>query len=251
MGFLYVTNTDAGIERTLNEDNYLVNVVDTSYGEVCLAIVCDGVGGLSHGDKASSYVVTKMDRWFRSYIKKDIDFTTLVHDVNTEIENINFELIQMGFEARKNLGTTISAILFIDGNYYTFHIGDTRIYKYADGLRYLTFDHTVLGAKIMNGQITEEEARKSKEKNVLLQCVGVTKNLEIHNTNGTYDSEDVFLLCSDGQYNQLNDGEIEDVLEAMIDFSQEEMQETALELIESVKYRGERDNITSIFIKLS
>ena len=108
----------------------------------------------------------------------------------------------------------------------------------------------MLAAKIKRGQITEQEAKERKEKHILLQCVGVNEPLEIENQKGTYKPGDVFLLCSDGLYGTLNDGELWDILEAVQESEYEEMQEVAQELIDSVKFRGEADNITSIYIKV-
>ena len=65
-----------------------------------------------------------------------------------------------------------------------------------------------------------------------------------------YQPGDVFLLCTDGLYGKLNDGELWDILEVMQESEQDEMEEVAAQMIDSVKFRGEVDNITSYYIKV-
>lgn len=251
MEFEFAALTDVGSVKNVNEDSYYVQVEETIYGEACLAMVCDGVGGLEYGDRASKYVVNKLGRWFKRFAcSRDLDVTHMIAQVNEVIGETNHELVMMGRDAGTRLGTTISAILFIHGRYYVFHVGDTRIYQFQNRMKCLTFDHTVVAAKIRNGQLTEEEAEKSDMKHVLLQCVGADNVLEIQNAEGIYQTGDVYFLCSDGQYNKLNIGEIEDILEEMQELDREEMQNMAETLIEEVKHRGETDNITTIFLKI-
>lgn len=251
MEFEFTALTDVGSAKSVNEDSYYIQVEETIYGEACLAMVCDGVGGLAYGDRASKFVVDKLGRWFKRFAcSRDLDMTHIVEQVNEVIGEMNHELVMMGRHAGTRLGTTISAILFIHGRYYVFHVGDTRIYQFQNRMKCLTFDHTVVAAKIRNGQLTEEEAEKNNMKHVLLQCVGADDILEIQNAEGSYQTQDVYLLCSDGQYSKLNIGEIEDILEEMQELDREEMQNIAETLIEEVKRRGETDNITTVLLKI-
>lgn len=251
MEFEFVALTDVGRVKNVNEDSCYIQVEETIYGDACLAMVCDGVGGLEYGDRASRFVVNKLSRWFKRFAcNRDLELAQITEQVNEVIEEANHELVMMGRDAGTRLGTTVSAIFFIHGRYYVFHVGDTRIYQFENRMKCLTFDHTVAAAKIRNGQMTEEEAAKNDVKHVLLQCIGADDVLEIQNAEGMYQTGDVYFLCSDGQYNKLNIGEIEDILEEMQGFDQEEMQKMAETLIEEVKHRGETDNITTVFLKI-
>lgn len=251
MKFIWSAVSKAGSRKPVNEDSCYVQIEETIYGEACLAVVCDGVGGLQYGDRAGKYVVRKLGQWFKKFSAIRFESTKdIIPQMNSEIMRINEELIQMGKEAGVRLGTTLSAMLFLDGMYYLFHVGDTRIYQCTNVLRCLSFDHTILAAKIRNGQMTEEEAEQSDTKHVLLQCIGVNEILEIQNANGEVHKDDVFLLCSDGQYNKLNFGEMEDVMEEMKELEQNEMQEIAETLVSEVINREEKDDITSIFLKV-
>lgn len=250
MGYVFAAISDVGTEKKVNEDSYFIEKAETVYGEACLAVVCDGVGGLAYGDRAGKFTIDKIKRWFKRFASsREIDCNTIQKQLNELIIEINHELVVMGNDAKTKLGTTVSMILFVHGKYYVCHVGDTRIYQFKDRMKCLTLDHTMIAAKVRNGQLTEEEAKNSNMGHVLLQCVGANDLLEIQNVTGIYGKNEVYLLCSDGQYNKLNIGEIEDILEEMKEFDEEEMRETALTLIDAVKIRGEKDNITTMFLK--
>lgn len=251
MKYVSAAVTDAGRIKQVNEDTYLIQKEETIHGTACLAVVCDGVGGLQYGDRACKYVTNRLSRWFQQISKMKFEVSAdILQQLNVEIESINVELLKMGQDAGTKLGTTLSGILLVAGEYFLFHVGDTRIYMFSENLRCLTFDHTVVAAKLRNGQITEKEAESGNEKHVLLQCIGVSPVLEIQNMNGHVREDDVFLLCSDGQYSTLNIGEVEDILEEMKYMDQSDMQQTAETLVQEVMERGERDNITAIYIKV-
>lgn len=250
MEFQVGASAEAGTNKALSEDCCLVQIEQTVHGKACMGIVCDGVGGLEYGHKASSYVVKRLSDWFKTMAEVKFELTDiLLEQIDFEIENINKELIRMGEDVGSRMGTTLSGIILVGGQYFLFHVGDTRVYLCTKELRCLTFDHTVLATKIRNGQMTEEEAKRTKEKPVLLQCIGATQNLEIQNMCGEVMKNDVFLLCSDGLYKSLNFGEIEDITEEIKYMEEEEIQHIADEMIVEVKSRGELDDVSAIFIK--
>lgn len=251
MKFVSTALSDVGRLKKVNEDACLLQIEETIYGQACLALVCDGVGSLQYGDRAGNYVVNRMSRWFEMLSKIKFDLSdNIIQQVNDEIKAINQELIRIGNEAETKLGTTLSAILLVAGEYYLFHVGDTRIYQFTERLRCLTYDHTVAAAKLRNGQMTEEEAESSNEKHVLLQCIGASPILEIQNASGSVGKKEVFLLCSDGFYNKLNIGEVEDVMEEMKYMEQSQLKQIAETLVVEVMERGEKDNISAIFLKV-
>ncbi|MBR3771240.1 MAG: serine/threonine-protein phosphatase [Clostridium sp.] len=248
MSFIYVENTDIG-SRQLNEDFAFIKTAMTNCGEACLAVICDGVGGIQ-GDRASKLVAAEMEKWFQMFVQCDIIMEDIESQINDLIDDINYDLIEMGKQTNVSYGTTVSALLLIDNQYFTFHIGDTRIYKFSNELSQITEDQTMTALKIKRGQLTLQEARERNEKHILLQCVGVNEELEIENQKGIYGPGDVFLLCSDGLYRTLNDGELWDILEVVQESEYGEMEEVSQELVDSVKFRGEVDNITSVYIKV-
>lgn len=250
MEFLIGAGSQIGTGKSINEDNCFVMVEQTKYGNACFAIVCDGVGGMDYGHKASDYVVRSMCNWFKMLTQVNFDITDELHEkINNEIMCINAELIRMGNQHGSKFGTTATGVLLVENQYFAFHVGDTRLYQNSSNFRCLTLDHTVIAAKIRNGQLTEEEAKQIREKPVLLQCIGITKELEIQNISGRVEREDVFLICSDGFYNRINFGELEDITDELKYMNQQEIQDIVNQMIEEVKVRGEEDDISVIFIK--
>ena len=132
--------------------------------------------------------------------------------------------------------------IIVKGKYYIAHVGDSRIYKYKKGLEQLTEDHSLVALKVKKGEMTLEESKVSKEKNILLQCIGIRPDIEIYNKIGSIKDGDKFILCSDGFSNRLQDIEICDL------FNYEDRGISLKETIDLVKSRGERDNISAIVL---
>ena len=64
MEFLSAVHTDIGIRKNTNQDSVLIKEAFTDYGEVMLAVVCDGMGGLAKGEVASDTLVRAFSSWF-------------------------------------------------------------------------------------------------------------------------------------------------------------------------------------------
>lgn len=243
--------SNIGTTKKKNGDRCLIYTEQTIHGPACLAMVCDGIGRTDAGERAGKCVIGHLYEWFKALANLRFEVTDfIVEQINSEIEKANAELIGLGNEEGVQYGTTLSGILIIKNVYFLFHVGNTRVYSFSDGLRCMTLDHTLAAVKVRNGQMSEEEGRNSKEKSILLQCIGVSPELEIQNMMGKVTSGDVFLLCSDGFYNKLNIGEIEDVMEELKNMDQEEIQKMMETLVMEVMNRGENDNISSLVIKM-
>ena len=106
----------------------------------------------------------------------------------------------------------------------------------------MTEDHSLVALKVKKGEMTLEESKVSKEKNILLQCIGIRPDIEIYNKIGSIKDGDKFILCSDGFSNRLQDIEICDL------FNYEDRGISLKETIDLVKSRGERDNISAIVL---
>ena len=65
MRYMATAVTDAGIVKKINQDSLTVKIAQTSAGQVCMAVVCDGLGGLSLGEVASGNVILAFDKWFK------------------------------------------------------------------------------------------------------------------------------------------------------------------------------------------
>jgi serine/threonine protein phosphatase PrpC len=109
----------------------------------------------------------------------------------------------------------------------------------------LTEDQTLVAKEVREGRITREQARTDPRSNMILQCVGSMKRVTPDFNQGILEENTSFLLCTDGFYRRISDEEMADQLGGM---QPEQMRESLVRLTETVKERGEKDNITSILI---
>ena len=126
----------------------------------------------------------------------------------------------------------------------TFHVGDTRIYKISDKLSLLTDDHTFVNRAVKMGKMTPDEARTDPRRNALVQCIGVTGDIAPEIRLGKFEKNAVYMICSDGFRHVLTEKELFEELSPNNIPTKESMQKKMRELIETVKHREERDNIT-------
>lgn len=253
MRYLVTAKSDKGIKKPVNQDSLTIKVADTNLGQVVLAVICDGMGGLEFGEIASSNVIKAFEEWFYN------DFPRLVQTgydsdvIQRQWENIvsvqNNRIMNYGRERNIRLGTTVTSMLFVDGYYYIIHIGDTRAYEIQTNLRQLTIDQTVIEREISLGNMTVEQAKQDARRNVLLQCVGASDTPFPEFTVGELKKDTVYMLCSDGFRHELTEQEIAGYFTPMNLCNLEHMSYYAEYLIELNKSRMEQDNISVLLIR--
>lgn len=253
MNFIGTAVTDVGISKKINQDSLTLKMAYTSWGMVCMAVICDGLGGLSRGEVASGNVIMAFDRWFKEkFLKSDFEWTKeqIQQDWEEIVFSMNTKIKEHGMRQGIELGTTITAALFIQGKYYVIHVGDTRLYEIGTACRTITKDQTLVEQEVERGIITEEEALTDSRRNVLLQCVGVTEELVPSFLSGDIIANAAYLICSDGFRHTVTPEEIYQSCRAAENTSQEMMNKHLQELVEMNKQRGERDNISAILIQI-
>ena len=175
MHYMVVADTDVGIVKDTNQDSILVKQARYKEKEIVMAIICDGMGGLSKGELASATVIRALAQWFDNELPKEID--NLNMDViggkwSLLLKNLNNKIIQYGQRTDVSLGTTFTGMLFCDDQYLICHVGDTRAYYIGQALQQLTTDQTFIAREIAKGTMTVEQAKTDKRRNLLLQCIG-------------------------------------------------------------------------------
>jgi len=241
--------TDVGRVRDHNEDNFLV---DRKLG---LFVVADGMGGHASGEVASALAVTAL----REALKKDADF---VEDFAKGDKSVRPEDIKNQLDAavraanqhvyaeaqadpeKRGMGTTMSAMMLLNGHGFIGHVGDSRVYMVRGGqVRMLTEDHSVINELKRRGKLKPELIEKMQIKNAVTRAVGVFETVEVDTFHFLYAPGDRFLLCSDGLHGYFSDdAEIAAIAEGISD-------ETAAQrFIDIANERGGKDNITAIVI---
>ena len=253
MNFLVSASTDVGIKKDKNEDSYNIKLINTAHGSVVFAVVCDGMGGLSMGEVASSSLVMAFNEWVEKALPQltqsgvaDDGFCDEWVKLATEY---NEKLKIYGAGQGVRLGTTLTAMLITGEQYYIVNVGDTRAYEIGGDITRLTKDHTVVAREMELGILTEEQARTDKRRSVLTQCVGASQNVYPDVFTGVCKPNTVYVICSDGFRNKITEDEIFEYLNPGVATSEEILKHNSEQLIELNKQRGETDNITVLSIR--
>lgn len=253
MSFKIAAHTDVGIRKKTNQDSVLVKVAQTDYGKVCLAAVCDGMGGLEKGELASATLTRHLSTWFENefpdLLYQGLSLELLEESWNNLIYSVNQRLHSYGHAARVDMGTTIVVLLIVGNDYYIANVGDSRVYLMRDVIEQLTKDQTFIQREMDAGRMTWEEARKDSRRNILLQCVGASDIIVPDYFTGTILPGSIFLLCSDGFRHVIGQEEIFDYLNPLRLLNESSMKEGIEYLTELDKYRKEVDNISAVLIR--
>lgn len=253
MNFIGAGITDIGISKMTNQDSISIKIAkaDTK-GNIAMGIICDGMGGLDKGEVASATVIKRFEKWFKEELPKKILIKTL-EEIGQEwsmiLKELNYRIMQYGKQQNISLGTTFSGVLIIEEQYVIVHVGDSRIYQITEKLEQLTEDQTFIQREIKRGNMTLEQAKVDSRKNLLLQCVGASREVTPEIKTGDVNKNTVFMLCSDGFRHVLTEAEIYHNLSPNTLTDKSIMEYNSRQLIDLVKSRNEKDNITVGLIK--
>ncbi len=224
--------THTGYRRTANEDSYLADVP--------LFAVADGMGGHSHGDRASDAVVRRLQACVSGEF---IDAPTIVDALNLATWDIH----QLD-EADLGIGTTVTgaALTLVDGRpmMTVFNVGDSRVYRFVGNeLSQVTTDHSLVQEMVDAGQLNADQAENHPEANVITRAVGFSVEPEVDMRQLELRSGMRLLLCSDGLTKEVPLERLRLHLAARLS-----ARETANALVDAALAQGGRDNITVIVV---
>lgn len=256
MRYLAAAHTDMGNVKKVNQDGLTVKVAQTPQGQIVLAVICDGMGGLSHGEVASAHVVLAFEEWFHTELRQllaDHKGDVAIEDIRSSwyriVHRCNDTIVSYGRLNATNVGTTLTAILFVKDNYYLIHVGDCRVYELTENMVQLTNDQTFVRREVELGHMTQEQALTDPRRNVLLQCVGVNYGIEPDFLCGKIRPNATYLLCTDGFRHVITPQEIYRMCHADNNRSIESMNQNLQYLVSVNKERKENDNISAILIR--
>ena len=237
---------DPGRTRSNNEDS-----VATDDG-VSLAVLADGMGGYNAGEVASnmatSFIRTELGRWLREASAQASD-AEVRRAMDICVDNANRAIFNAANANPQyaGMGTTLVVALFRDAKLMLGHVGDSRCYRLREGrLQQITRDHSLLQEQIDAGLITAEQAAFSANKNLVTRAVGVEDTVMLETHQHDVLPGDLYLLCSDGLSDMLDDDGITEVL-----LAHESLQSGARALIDAANEAGGRDNISVILGRAS
>lgn len=259
--------TDTGTTKDINQDSCMVKIARMHDGRrISLAVICDGMGGLACGEMASSVFVKRMEKWFYEELpeilsqravttqldnssgdgmqSEDRIWANIQYSWSNIVASMNYEIAGFGRKRGMALGTTCVSQLIIDDKYVAMWVGDSRLYEASnDGITLLTHDHSLVQQQIDRGQLTENDAKTSNHKSVLLQCIGASEEVRPDFITGQIGDGKSYILCSDGLWRELKGEELRAISTESTD-----LDGNAAKLVNLVKQRGETDNITVVLI---
>lgn len=245
--------TDTGNLKKNNQDSVCLKIVNTrKHGQIALGVLCDGMGGLEKGELASAEVIRTFESWFDNQLPGRLSHYTwegLAADWHGLLTAANDRLLGYGRKHQLTLGTTASAILILEEKYMIVHVGDSRIYRIKDSEEQLTADQTFIAREMKLGHMTERQARRDSRRHALLQCVGASETVKPDILYGSVEEDSMYLLCSDGFWQELKAGEMYQSFRCQDIRNPQEMAWNLRHLIGQVKRRKEKDNISAVLIK--
>lgn len=253
MRYIATAVTDIGISKKTNQDSVCIKIADTdNCGQIAMVVLCDGMGGLEKGEVASATVVKAFISWFENELPSQLkrySWKLFAQQWADLIKKENDIISDFGRKNDVSLGTTVTAILFIEGKYLIAHVGDSRVYEIGEQMKILTEDQTFVAREVKRGNMTAEQAERDSRRSVLLQCVGASRVVEPQILFGKVVPSSVYMICSDGLRHVLTSGEINAFFNSTVSVNEGDMATNSRKAIDLVKSRQEKDNITVALIK--
>lgn len=212
-------NVDVGVSSIIGKRESQQDSVrsDSNYfyseRKKMISVLCDGMGGLNGGERASAlctYVLydafhnksdaTPVPAFFRSTVQK-------ADEAVRTMENENGEPL-------RNSGTTLVSVVIEEDNLYWASVGDSRIYIIRDKeILCITKDHNLmmlLKERVRRGEISQQEADSNPKKEALVSYIGMggVRYIDMNSKPFQLLDGDRIIMCSDGLYRCITDGEI-------------------------------------------
>ena len=243
----FVGQTDTGRVREHNEDTIATDP------DVGLLVLADGMGGYNAGEVASGIAVKTITNLVREGLAREdlgsIDRSTgltrpsiVLRDAITRANKIIYQTARSQAEC-EGMGTTVVAALFYDNRISIAHVGDSRLYRQRGSqIAQVTMDHSLLQELVDRGFYSPEEAQRAANKNYVTRALGVEPQVEVEVQEHPVDKGDVFILCSDGLSDMVED---EDIRLTISTFGAN-LDTVAKQLIQLANENGGRDNVSVV-----
>jgi len=242
--------TDTGRIREHNEDTFGTDA------DIGLVVLADGMGGYKAGEVASGITVRTVMGLLKEAIERQ-DLTIqdqqlgmsrpgiLLRDAIQRANKIIYQTARTQTHC-EGMGTTVVAGLFFDDKLTIAHVGDSRLYRMRAGkFEQVTQDHSLLQELISRGFYTPEEAQRAASKNYVTRALGVESSVEVEITELPVAKDDLFLLCSDGLSDMVEDDDIQ----LTISTFGANLETLAKQLVLLSNENGGRDNVSIVLVR--
>ena len=231
----YAVASDTGRRRLRNEDNYVVAPP--------LFAVADGMGGAQAGEVASRLAASALEGG-------DSDGLSGLERLDALIQEANRRIYDRASSdpSASGMGTTMTVALVEGMTVAIGHVGDSRAYLVrGEQMEQLTEDHSLVNELLKSGKLSEEEAQVHPQRSVITRAVGTDPDVDVDGFTIEAEEDDVFLLCSDGLTDMVEDEEILDLVHEHRD----DLEKAVKALVKAANRGGGDDNITAVAFRIS
>jgi PPM family protein phosphatase len=231
----YAVASDTGRRRLRNEDNYVVAPP--------LFAVADGMGGAQAGEVASRLAASALEAGNSDGLDGLERLDALIQEANRRI----YDRASTDPSA-SGMGTTMTVALVEGMTVAIGHVGDSRAYLVrGEQMEQLTDDHSLVAELLKTGKLSEEEAQVHPQRSVITRAVGTDPDVDVDAFAIEAEENDVFLICSDGLTDMVEDEEILEVVHEHRD----DLDKAVQALVAAANRGGGDDNITAVAFRIS
>jgi protein phosphatase len=247
----FAGKTDVGRQRSHNEDNLLIPE------EVPIAVVSDGMGGHACGEVASEITVKAIGDYYKRTAQEgprtwpfrlpiaELEKNRMVTAIKLANSDI-FDAAAADIE-KKGMGCTVEALYFAQGRFYVGHVGDSRVYRIRNGaLQLITEDHSLLNDWRRMKAMSGDEIRNFPHRNVVVRALGLGEHVAVDVYVEEYQIGDIYLMCSDGLNDMLEDHDILSIVES----KKKRLDGACSALVDAANEAGGKDNITVLLAQV-
>lgn len=232
------SRTDPGRVRPFNEDSV---AFDATIG---IAALADGMATRRGAEVASRLATTQLLENIRRNTTAQPE-----RAVREAFAAVNQAICAQAQSdpTMHGMGTTLVAAWFRGERVSVAHVGDSRLYRFREGvLERLTIDHSFVQEQLSAGTLTDREAQLSQSRHLVTRALGAEEQVAPDLAEYEVKADDIYLLCSDGLHDLIDDADIALALECL----EPDLDLAAGTLIAMANDRGGLDNISAVLVKV-
>lgn len=230
-----------------NENQDAMLIIDEN--KICTFVIADGAGGYSYGKQISKITIDALENEFKTISTDNINYIKLL--IDKKYQQINAHIFKLEKEIGSRMASTVAMLNIVEGSYIVSNVGDTKIFLIRDDKIILISQvHNMAWELYENNEISYEEYKNHRSKNVLTRALGGSSTLKPYYNVDKLKENDIFIICSDGIHNYISDEEIKDKFSGEMKISNEDLNKLCFEICEICLSNKSNDNLSIIAVQV-